>query len=442
MATLSFAAIGLMALLGAPIFAVFGLLALTAFYFADIESSAVAIEMMRLSTHPTLLAIPLFTFAGYLMAESKTPARLLGLAQSAFGWLPGGVAIVSLLVCALFTAFTGGSGVTIIALGGLLLPILTKQGYSEKFSLGLISASGSLGLLFPPSLPIILYGLVAKVDVDRLFLAGIIPCFILIGILSVYAIVTGRINRKTMKDFASTGGHFSFRGLGEGLWNARYELPIPIFVLAGIYGGFTTASEASAIVAAYVLFMTCVLYGDLSFTKDVPRIVKESMTLVGAILLILVCALGFVNYLIDEEIPLHILEFMKTHIDDQLSFLIALNIFLLIVGMMLDIFTAIVVVVPIITPIAAEFGVDPIHLAIIFLTNLEIGYLTPPVGLNLFIASFRFNKPVTQIYKASIPYVLLLLIGLALITYIPQISLFFEGGKSSESNIESTLESP
>lgn len=421
MSTIIFTTIVVLALFGAPIFAVFSLLALFAFYFAEVDSSAVAVEMIRLSTHPTLLAIPVFTFAGYILAESKTPDRLLKLAQAALGWLPGGVAIVSLLVCALFTAFTGGSGVTIIALGGLLLPILSRQGYSEQFSLGLITASGSLGLLFPPSLPIILYGLVGKVDIDRLFLAGIVPCFILIGILSLYSIWQGRKSK-----FREDRDGFSWQALGQSMWAARYELPIPIIVLLGIYGGFTTASETSVVVAAYVLVMNCFLYKDLSLFRDIPKIAKDSMTLVGAILLILCCALGFVNYIVDEDIPMLILDFMKQHVDSQITFLICLNVFLLIVGMMLDIFSAIVVVVPIIVPIATEFGIHPIHLAIIFLTNLEIGYLTPPVGLNLFISSFRFKKPVTEIYKASIPYLILLIIGLAIITYVPAIALMWE----------------
>lgn len=426
MATLIITAIVIFAFMGAPIFAVFSLLALTSFYFAEVESSAVAVEMVRLATHPTLLAIPVFTFAGYLLAESKTPDRLLRLASAGLGWLPGGVAIVSLMVCALFTAFTGGSGVTIIALGGLLLPILSKQGYSERFSLGLITASGSLGLLFPPSLPIILYGLVAKVDVDKLFLAGIVPCFVLIAVLSAYAVFMG--SRGSAPALASGGEapeRFSFAELRSALWGARYELPIPVIVLWGIYGGLMTASETSVVVAAYVLLMNCGLYKDLSLFKDIPRITKESMTLVGAILLILTCALGFVNYIVDEDIPMLILDFMKEHIDSQLTFLLCLNVFLLLVGMMLDIFTAIVVVVPIIAPIATEFGVHPIHLAIIFLTNLEIGYLTPPVGLNLFISSFRFKKPVTEIYRASIPFLILLLIGLAIVTYIPSIALMW-----------------
>lgn len=420
MATLVFTVIVIMALMGAPIFAVFSLLALSAFQFAEIETSAVAVEMVRLAHHPSLLAIPVFTFAGYLLAESKSPDRLLRLAQAGLGWLPGGVAIVSLMVCALFTAFTGGSGVTIIALGGLLFPILSKEGYSDRFALGLITASGSLGLLFPPSLPIILYGLVGKVDIDKLFLAGIVPCFILIGILSLYAIWMGRGHKRQV-----VREPFSFDEFKAALWGARYELPIPVFVLVGIYGGFITASEASVITAAYVLLMNCVLYGDLSFKKDVPQITKDSMTLVGAILLILCCALGFVNYIVDEDIPMLILDFMKQHVDSKITFLLCLNVFLLLVGMMLDIFTAIVVVVPIITPIALEYGVDPVHLAIIFLTNLEIGYLTPPVGLNLFIASFRFKKPVTEIYKASLPFLGLLIIALILITYIPELSLFW-----------------
>lgn len=415
-----FIGIVLMALMGAPIFAVFSVLALLAFHTAEIETSAVVIEMVRLAHHPTLLAIPVFTFAGYILAESKTPDRLLRVAQAGLGWLPGGVAIVSLMVCALFTAFTGGSGVTIIALGGLLYPILSQEGYDDRFSLGLISASGSLGLLLPPSLPIILYGLVGKVDIDKLFLAGIVPCIVLIGVLSLYAIWKGKANISS-----KSREPFSLQELKSALWDARYELPIPIFILGGIYGGFTTASEASVVTAAYVVIMNCFLYKDLSFKNDVPKIVRESMTLVGAILLILCCALGFVNYIVDEDIPMLILDFMKQHVDSQLTFLLCLNVFLLLVGMMLDIFSAIVVIVPIITPIAAEFGVDPIHLAVIFLTNLEIGYLTPPVGLNLFIASFRFDRPVTEIYKAGIPFLLLLIVALLIITYIPAISLFW-----------------
>jgi tripartite ATP-independent transporter DctM subunit len=414
---LPFAGVFILATLGLPIFIVMAALALVAFTLSGTEVSAVIVELYRIASAPTLLTIPLFTLAGYLMAESKSPVRLLRLAQAALGWLPGGVAIVGLIISAFFTAFTGASGVTIIAIGGLLFPILQKEGYSEDFNLGMITTCGSLGLLFPPSLPIILYGLVAKVDIDRLFRAGIVPGFILIIILSIWAIKNGKKTAVKQK--------FEFKELRDALINARWELPLPIFVLGGIYGGFATASEASAITLFYVIIMECFLYKDVSLKKDFPRIVGESMTLVGAILLILCCALGMTNYLVDEEVPMKILGLMRQYIDSKLMFLLCLNVFLLIVGCLMDIFSAIIVVVPLILPIANEFQVDPIHLAIIFLTNLEIGYITPPVGINLFISSFRFNKPVITLYKASFPFLILLLIALAIITYIPSLSLFW-----------------
>lgn len=417
MSSLVYLGIFIYALIGGPIFAVMSLFALSAFFFADIEMSAVAVEIYRTASAPTLLTIPLFTFAGYLMAESKSPERLLRLANASLGWLPGGVAIVSLVICAFFTAFTGASGVTIIALGGLLYPMLINEKYSEEFTLGLITTSGSLGLLFPPSLPIILYGIIAKVDIDKLFIAGIIPGTLLIIILSAYSIYTGR------KTVMLKRQEFSFDELKSALWNARWELPLPVIVLGGIYGGLITATEASALTALYVLIVICFLYKDLSILKDVPKVIRESMTLVGAILLILCCALGLTNYLVDEEIPMQILESMKEFITNKYVFLFFLNIFLLIVGAMMDIFSAIIVVVPLILPVAQEFGVDPIHLAIVFLTNLEIGYITPPVGINLFISSFRFDKPVLSLYKASIPYLVLMLIALLIITYIPWLTL-------------------
>ena len=413
-----YALILVIALMGGPIFVVMSAFAMTAFHFADIEISAVPIEIYRIAAAPVLLTIPLFTFAGYMMAESKSPTRYLNLARASLSWMPGGIAIISLIVCAFFTAFTGASGVTIIALGGLLYPILIKEGYSEKFTLGLITTSGSLGLLFPPSLPIILYGLVAKVDIDKLFIAGLLPGLLLILILSLWAIKNGKFDKSTREPF-------DFEKFKKALWDARYELPMPILVLVGIYGGYTTASEASAFTAFYVLIMECFLYKDLSFKNDLTRIIGESMTLVGAILLILCCALGMTNYLVDEEIPMKILEFMKTHIDSQIAFLMYLNIFLLVVGAILDIFSAIIIVVPLIVPIAQAFNVHPIHLAVIFLTNLEIGFITPPVGINLFISSFRFKKSVTTLYSASLPYLILLLIALVIITYVPTLSLIW-----------------
>lgn len=405
--------------MGAPIFAVMSALALVAFYFSGVELSAVAVEIYRLASAPTILTIPLFTFAGYVLAESKAPVRLLKLSNALFGWLPGGVAVVCLVICAFFTAFTGASGVTIIALGGLLYPILIKEGYSEKFALGLITTCGSLGLLFPPSLPIILYGIIAKVDIDQLFLAGLIPGIVLMLILGGYSFFIARKNKERVKH------RFSITEVRSALWEARFELPLPIFVLGGIYGGIVTATEASALSAFYVLVVNCFLTKDISFSKDLPKVIVESLTLVGAILLILCCALGLTNYLVDEEIPMKILEAMRVFITNKYLFLLVLNVFLLIVGCLMDIFSAIIVVVPLIIPIAEQFNINPLHLAIVFLTNLEIGYITPPVGINLFISSFRFNRPVIELYKVSVPFLILMIIALIIITYIPWLTLFW-----------------
>ena len=409
------AAIGFLALFGTPLFIIMAMAAMVGFHLSEIPLVAVAIEVNKISSQASILTIPLFTFAGYMMAESGSPKRLLRFAEASLGWLPGGVAIVSLVICAFFTAFTGASGVTIIALGGLLYPILNNEGYSEKFSLGLITTSGSLGLLFPPSLPIILYGLVTNVDIEKLFIAGIIPGIFLIVVLSLFAIKKGQ-KALTRKPFVASEVWASFKGC----W---WEVLLPIGVLYGIYSGKTTTTEAAAVTCFYILIIECFIYRDLNIFKDIPRVIKESMSLVGGILLILCCALGFTNWLVDEEIPMKILGIMQEYLTNKYSFLLFLNIFLLIVGALMDIFSAIIVVVPLITPIAAEFGVDPIHLAIIFLTNLEIGYITPPVGINLFISSFRFKKPITELYSASLPFLLLLVFALVIITYVPALSL-------------------
>ena len=406
-----------LAMIGVPLFIIMGLSALSAFYLAGIDTSAVAVEIYRIAHAPTILTIPLFTFAGYLMAESGSPRRLLRIADAAFGWIPGGVAIVSLIICAFFTAFTGASGVTIIALGGLLYPILRGENYSEKFSLGLITTSGSLGLLFAPSLPIILYGLVAKVDIEQLFLAGILPGILLIIVLALWSIYNGKMEFRMDK--------FSLVEVRDAFKDAYLEVLLPVGVLIGIYGGLTTPTEAAALSAFYVLIIECFYYKDLNFFRDVPRIILDSMSLVGGILLILCCALGFTNYLVDEEIPMKILDFMRSFLSNKYSFLLCLNLFLLVVGSLMDIFSAIIVVVPLIVPIAVEFGIHPVHLAMIFLTNLEIGYITPPVGINLFISSFRFKKPVTGLYRSTLPFFLLLLAALIVITYVPALSLIW-----------------
>ncbi|TFH02032.1 MAG: TRAP transporter large permease [Calditrichales bacterium] len=406
-----------LALFGTSLFVIIAGVALVAFYFVDIDSSAVIIELYRLASQPVLLAILLFTLAGYLLAESKTPQRLVNLSRALFGWVPGGLGIVTLVSCAIFTAFTGASGVTIIALGGLLYPVLQEENYPEKFNLGILTASGNLGLLFPPSLPIILYGLISETSIDKLFVAGIIPGLLMVVLLSIYSV-------HQMKKVNPHVEPFSLKKALKAIRNAAWEIPLPFIILIGIYGGFFTATEAAAVTAFYVLVIEVFIYRDIHIFRDLPRVMKDSMILVGGILVILSAALGLANYMIYEEIPMQLLDWMQTFISSKFLFLAVLNIFLLIVGSLMDIFSAILVVVPLITPIALNFGVDPVHLGIIFLANLGIGYSTPPVGMNLFIASFRFEKPILKLYVATLPFLVILLISLVLITYIPELSLW------------------
>ncbi len=403
----------LLALFGMPLFTVLGTIALVLFWQAGIDITAVGISMYTLAHSPLLVAIPLFTFAGYLFAHSKAPDRLVTLSRALF---PGGLAVVALASCAVFTAFTGASGVTIIAMGGLLLPALTMDGYNRRFNLGLLTAGGSLGLLFPPSLPLILYGYVASVSIDKLFLAGLLPGLFLVLVLSVYGVWQGRKDGVVRQKVSATAAWTALRG-------AAWEAPLPVLVLGGIYSGVITVMEAAALTAGYVLIVEVFIYKDIKL-REIPSIVGESMTLVGGILIILACALGLTNYLVDAEVPMLLLDWMQQYIDSKYTFLLLLNIFLLVVGCLMDIFSALIVVVPLIVPVALGFGVDPVHLGIIFLTNLEIGYITPPVGLNLFISSYRFKEPVVSLYLASLPFLLLLLGALLVITYIPAISLF------------------
>ena len=415
----------LLALAGAPLFAVLAAIAIVAFTGAGIEPVAVIVELNRMASQPTLLAIPLFTFAGYLLADSGAPKRLVRVSHALFGWMPGGLAIVALLVCSFFTAFTGASGVTIVALGGLLFPVLLKDGYPERFSLGLLTSSGSLGLLFPPSLPIILYAMIASISVDRLFIAGILPGILLILALSLFAGRTAIVNKIPTQKFELKEALGAIREAG-------WELPLPILVLTGIYGGFFTATEAASVTAVYLLIVEVFIHKDIHFRRELPAIARESMVLVGGILIILGSALGLTNYLVDAEVPNAIFEAIRSTISSKWTFLIALNIFLLIVGALMDIFSAIIVVVPLILPIATEFGIDPVHLGIIFLANLEIGYMTPPVGLNLFISSFRFRKPVLTLYRSALPFIAILLVALMIITYweglsLALVRLFFGG---------------
>lgn len=407
----------LLTLAGTPLFAVIGLAALLSFHYADIDSAAIFIELYRVASSPTLLAIPLFTFAGFVMAESKTPQRLTRLSQCFLGGMPGGVPLVVLMACAFFTAFTGASGVTIIALGGLLYPLLLKEKYSKNFSLGLMTSSGSLGLLFPPSLPLILYGLVAQVNIDQLFIAGLIPGLLMIFIIALYGMfISSRLKIKRTP--------FQLNDACQALREAAWEIPLPFAIIFGIYGGFFTVTEAAAVTAVYVIFIESWVYKDIHPFKDLPRLMHDSMILVGTILIILGTAMGFTSYLVDEQIPMQMLATMQQYIHDPITFLIVLNVFLLLVGCMMDIFSAIIVVVPLIVPIAKSYDISMVHLGIIFLTNLEIGYSTPPVGINLFIASSRFKEPVVRLYRATLPFLGIRLIGLLLITYVPWFSLF------------------
>jgi len=401
--------------LGAPLFTVFSGLTLLLLFLAHIDSSAMIIEMYRIATTPILVAIPLFTFAGYLLSESKAPRRLIGLTDAFLGWLPGGLSIIALITCSAFTALTGATGLTIIALGGILLPALLQGKYPEKFSLGLVTNSGTLGLLFPPSLPIIIYAIVSKVQISQLFLAGLLPGILMVVLLSAFS-----VQKAIAADVPRT--KFNTSRTLKAVREARWELPLPLVVLGGIYSGYFAVSEAAAITAVYVFLVEVVIYRDIKW-RELPQVMRKSMVLVGGILIILGAALGFTNYLIDAEVPMKLFNLFKAYTDSPFIFLILLNLFLLVVGCLLDIFSALIVVVPLITPVANAYGINPIHLGIIFLANLQIGALTPPVGMSLFISSLRFEKPMSKIIMASLPFIVVLLFVLAIITYVPWLSL-------------------
>lgn len=412
----------LLALLGAPLFCIIIAAAMMGFYIEGIDLSVVAIELYRIADTPILLALPLFTFAGYILGESNSSKRLVKLTQAFFGWMPGGLAIVAFIVCALFTAFTGASGVTIVAMGALLYPALKETGYKDKFSLGLVTTSGSLGLLLPPSLPLILYGVIAQqmssgqeISIEKLFIAGILPAILMIILLSFWSIWANRNNQIPLIPFRLKTALSAAR---EAIW----EIPLPFFVFTGIYSGFFAVSEAAAVTAMYVLIVEVFIYKEIKLAK-LASIIRESMVMVGGILLILGVSLAFTNYLIDTEVPMKLFILCQTFVSSKLLFLILLNIFLLILGAILDIFSAIIIMVPLLLPVALEYGIDPIHLGIIFLANMQIGYFTPPVGMNLFIAGYRFKKPIIEIYKATIPFMLVLLLAVLIITYWPWLSL-------------------
>ena len=415
----------LFAVLETPLFTVIAGLSIACFFFVDNEWASIqtiVIEMNRLASMPVLVALPLFTFSGCLLAETGAPMRIMNLMRALTGRIPGGIAVAAICSCAFFTALTGASGVTIVAIGSLLYPVLLRQGYDEKFSLGLLTTSGSLGLLFAPSLPVILYGVVAQVDAAVIFRAALVPGILLILLLSAYAFfyeyfMTGDKKDLQLKKISRDD---IWKTLKEGIW----EWPVPLVIIAGIYGGFTTIAEVSALVLVYVVAVECFVLREVDFSRRLPGIIIESVIVSGAIIIILGFALGFTGYLVDEEIPGRLLGYLVNLTENKYYFLAGLNLFLLAVGCLMDIFSAIVIIVPVIVPVAVKYGIDPVHLCIIFLLNLEIGYSTPPVGINLFIAGLKFGKPVTQLYRASVPYLFIMLLLLAAITYIPSLSLF------------------
>jgi tripartite ATP-independent transporter DctM subunit len=403
-------------LLGAPIFVVLGGIAALLFASEAIPSAAILVETYQLSVNPTLPAIPLFTLAGFLLAEGRAAERLLRVFRAWFGWIPGGTAVVCTLVAAFFTVFTGGSGVTILALGGVLLPLLLKDGYSDRFSLGLLTSAGSLGLLFPPALPLILYGIVSQTPVEDLFLGGSLPGILLVGLVAGVGVREGL--RQGTGNVA-----FDRHEAGAAVWTAKWELLLPMVILVVIFAGWATLVEASALAAFYALLTQTIAHRDLSCRRDLGRVLADAVTTIGGVLVILGVAVGLTNYLVDANVPGRLLAWTESHIDSPLVFLLALNVFLLIVGCLMDIFSAIFVVVPLIAPLGAAFGVHPVHLGVVFVANLELGYLTPPVGLNLFLASYRFDRPLMEVVRASLPFLALRGIGVLIVTYVPWLTL-------------------
>jgi tripartite ATP-independent transporter DctM subunit len=402
------------ALLGMPIFATLGGLALILYWHGGIPVATLPVDMYRLVVSPVLPSLPLFTFAGYLLAEGGASQRLLRVYSALFGWMPGGLVITTAVVCAIFT--WAGSGLTILSLGGLLVPMLIKGGYPERFSIGMINASGSLGLLFPPSLPVILYGIYSKTSIEDLFIGGFLPGMLMIALVCAWGVYQGYRHKATRT-------RFSWKEAVLATWVAKWELAIPVIVLLGLFGGFGTLMEAGAFAVVYAYVVECLGYRGFSPVRDLIRIAGECAIVIGGVLMIIGVAVGLTNYLVDAQAPALMIEWARTHIHSKYAFLLLLNLLLLVKGSFMDVFAAIIILVPILTPVAEGFGIHPVQLGIIFLSNLELGYLTPPVGINLCLSAYRFKKPMSSIYMATLPFYVILLVGVLLITYIPALTM-------------------
>lgn len=415
------AAILIAAVVGVPMFAVFAALAWTLYERDGIAPALIISELNRLASMPLLRALPMFALAGYLLAESRAPERLLRLSRAAFGWLPGGLAAVAIVACTLFTALTGASGVTLVALGGLLMPALLQDGYREPYALGLLTSGGNWGVLVVPSLPLILYAIIANpiapsVTIERLIRAAVLPALLGVIALAIHGVWSAQRQHVARAPF-------SWRELMAALWAARWEAPLPVLVLAGIYTGRLVISDAAVIAAAYAIIVEVVILREVRW-RDFGRIARDAMVLVGGVLVILGMGLALTNWLVDQEIPQRLLRAVRAHVSSPLTFLLAVNVFLLAVGCAMDIYTAIVVIVPLLVPLADAFGVDPVHMGTITLANLAIGYSTPPVGMNLFIGAIRFQRPLLTLARASLPMLVVSLVVLGLITYVPALSLW------------------
>ena len=404
--------LGVATLAGAPIFVTLGGAAAILFLGQGEALTGLSIDHYSLVTNPSLPSIPLFALAGYFLAEGGASARLVRVFSALFGGIRGGPAIVTALLCAFFTTFTGASGVTILALAGLLMPILLSAKYSEKAALGLLTGSGSLGLLFPPCLPMILYAIVANVKIEEIFLGGILPGCLLVGLTAWWGVRQG-------PKIAAERRKVDWSEAGRAMWSAKWELLLPVVAMVALFGGFATPVEASAITALYAFVVETFVYKDLSIRNGVPKVLAECGLVIGGVLMILGVAKGFTSYLIFADVPTSLMGWVTNSVHSPLVFLLILNLFLLLVGCLMDIFSAIVVVVPLIVPIGQHFQIDPVHLGIVFLANLELGYMMPPVGMNLLLASYRLKKPVTVIYRAALPMILVLLVGVLVITYVP-----------------------